>query len=132
MKVEYRLFAWMTPFFLLVAGVYAYFSKGEAVGTGALLLTAGLVGMIGFYLGALGRRIDARPEDDPHAEVEDGAGDLGTFSPWSWWPLILAAGAAISFAALAIGWWLLIIGAAVGTIGLIGWVFEYSRGVHAH
>lgn len=132
MKVEYRLFAWMTPFFLLVGGVYAFFSKGEPVGTGALLLVAALVGMIGFYLGAVGRRIDPRPEDDPLAEVADGAGDLGTFSPWSWWPLILAAGAALSFAALAVGWWLLLIGAAVGVIGLVGWVFEYSRGVHAH
>lgn len=132
MKVEYRLFAWMTPFFLLVTAVYAFFSKGEAVGTGALLLTAGLVAMIGFYLRMLGRRIDPRPEDDPLAEVEQGAGELGTFSPWSWWPLVLAAGAAVTFASLAVGWWMFPIGAAIGLIGLVGWVLEFSRGVHEH
>lgn len=132
MKFETRLFLILVPFFLVVTGVYAWWSRGEAVGTGSLLLTAGLVAMIGFYLRLLSRRIDPRPEDNPYADVEDGAGELGTFSPSSWWPLVLASGAAISFLSLAVGWWLLPIGAAVGVIGLIGWVFEFSRGQHAH
>lgn len=132
MKFEARLFTYLTPFFLVVGAVYAWLTDGEAVGTGALLLTGALVGMIGFYLTLLARRIDARPEDDPYAEVEQGAGDQGVYSPWSWWPLVLAASAATCFAALAIGWWLFFIGAAVGVVGLIGWVFEFSRGQHAH
>ncbi len=132
MKFETRLFLVFVPFFLVVATVYGWWSGWEAVGTGALFLTAGLVAMIGGYLGLLARRIDARPEDDPYADVEQGAGDQGVFSPWSWWPLVLALGAAISFASLAIGWWLLAIGAGVGLIGLVGWVFEFSRGQHAH
>ena len=132
MKFETRLFLYLTPFFVIVAVVYGFWSGWEAVGVGALGLTAGLVGMIGMYLGMLARRIDARPEDDPYAEVEQGAGEQGVFSPWSWWPLVLALGAAISFASLAIGWWLLAIGAFVGVIGLVGWVFEFSRGQHAH
>lgn len=132
MKFEARLFMYLTPFFLLVGAVYAWLTEGEAVGTGALLLTGALVGMIGFYLALLARRIDARPEDDPYAEVEQGAGDQGVYSPWSWWPLVLASAAAVCFAALAIGWWLFFIGAAVGVIGLVGWVFEFSRGQHAH
>ena len=132
MKIESRLFLYLVPFFLLVGIVYAVWSGGEAVGTGALLLTAGLVGMIGFYLNMVARRIDARPEDDQYGEIEHGAGEQGVYSPWSWWPLILAAGAAISFASLAIGWWLLAIGAVVGVIGLVGWAFEFSRGQHAH
>ena len=132
MKIESRLFLYLVPFFLLVGIVYAVWSGGEAVGTGALLLTAGLVGMIGFYLNMVARRIDARPEDDQYGEIEHGAGEQGVYSPWSWWPLILAAGAAITFASLAIGWWLLAIGAVVGVIGLVGWAFEFSRGQHAH
>lgn len=132
MKFETRLFLYLTPFFVVVTLVYGFWSGWEAVGVGALGLTAGLVGMIGMYLGMLARRIDARPEDDPYAEVEQGAGEQGVFSPWSWWPLVLALGAAISFASLAIGWWLLAIGAFVGVIGLVGWVFEFSRGQHAH
>ena len=33
---------------------------------------------------------------------------------------------------MAVGWWLLVIGAALGVIGLVGWIFEFSRGQHAH
>lgn len=132
MKFETRLFLIFVPFFLVVAAVYGWWSGWEPVGTGALFLTAGLVAMIGGYLGLLARRIDARPEDDPYADVEQGAGDQGVFSPWSWWPLVLAFGAAMAFASLAIGWWLLAIAAPLGVIGLVGWVFEFSRGQHAH
>jgi hypothetical protein len=33
---------------------------------------------------------------------------------------------------MAIGWWLLYVGVALGVIGLVGWIFEFSRGQHAH
>lgn len=137
MKIETRLFLVLVPFFLLVSGVYAVWtyaitSQVEPVGTAALLLVAGLVAMIGFYLGLVARRIDARPEDDPLGEIEQGAGDQGVYSPWSWWPLVIAGAAAVCFLGLAVGWWLFYIGAAVSVIGLVGWVFEYSRGQHAH
>ena len=132
MKFEAKFFLYLTPFFLVVGGWYAWWSNGEPVGTAGLLLVGGLMGMIGFYLALLSRRIDPRPEDDGYADVEQGAGDQGVFSPWSWWPLVLAASAAISFLALAIGWWLFPIGAAVAVIGLTGWVMEFSRGQHAH
>src|SRR5690554_5991913 len=133
MRVETRLFVVLVPFFLLVSVVYGLWTRWqEPVGFAALLLVAGLVGMIGFYLALLSRRIDPRPEDDPFGEIEQGAGDQGVYSPWSWWPLIIAAAAAICFLGLAVGWWLFYIGAAVSVIGLVGWVFEFSRGQHAH
>ena len=133
MRVETRLFVVLVPFFLLVAVVYGFWSRWqEPVGFAALLLVAGLVGMIGFYLALLARRIDPRPEDDPYGEIEQGAGDQGVYSPWSWWPLVIAGSAAICFLGLAVGWWLFYIGAAVSVIGLVGWVFEFSRGQHAH
>jgi hypothetical protein len=132
MKTTVRMLWIFTGFFVVVGVVYGIWSHGEAVGLGALLLCAGLSGMIAFYLAVADRRGGTIPEDDPFAEIEDGAGEQGTFAPWSWWPLVLALGAAVSFAALAIGWWLLAIGAFIGVIGLIGWVFEYSRGIHAH
>ena len=62
--------------------------------------------MIGAYFALLSRRIDERPEDDPHGEIEQGAGDQGVYSPWSWWPLVLGVAAAIVFAGLAVGFWL--------------------------
>ncbi|NMR19346.1 cytochrome c oxidase subunit 4 [Cellulomonas fimi] len=132
MKVETRLFMLFVPFFLLCTVVYALWSDWEPVGTAALLLLAGLTAMIGVYLNLLSRRIDARPEDDPSGEIEAGAGDQGVFSPWSWWPLVIGAAAGIVFLGMAVSWWLMAVGFVAGIIGLIGWVFEFSRGQHAH
>ncbi|QTE28382.1 cytochrome c oxidase subunit 4 [Pengzhenrongella sicca] len=133
MKVETRLFAWLAPFFALCGVVYGVLTDWqEPVGSAGLLLVAALVAMIGGYFTLLAKRIDARPEDDPHAEIEQGAGDQGVYSPWSWWPLVVGAAAAISFLALAVGWWLLYLGAALAVIGLVGWILEFSRGQHAH
>jgi len=132
MKFEAKLFLYGILFFVPVGLIYAVWSGGESVGTIAIPLVGGLVGMIGGYLALLSRRIDPRPEDDEHAEVADGAGDQGVFSPWSWWPLVLAAAAAIAFASLAVGWWLMVLALPLFVIGLVGWVFEHSRGQHAH
>ena len=133
MKVEMRLFLWMAPFFALCAVVYGIWSRfQEPVGFAALIMVSLLVAMVGGYFALLMKRIDERPEDDRFAEIEQGAGDQGVYSPWSWWPLIIAFAAALAFLALAIGWWMLYIAVAVGVVGLCGWVFEFSRGQHAH
>jgi hypothetical protein len=132
MKVEARLFLAIGVFFFPVAIVYAVFSHAESVGSAGIALLGVLCLMIGGYFMLLSRRIDSRPEDDAFGEIEDGAGDQGVFSPWSWWPLAIAAAAACVFAGLAVGWWLFFIGAAFGALALVGWVFEYSRGQHAH
>ncbi len=132
MKVEYRVFLWCVPFFFLIGTVYGVWTEGEPVGTAAIFLTGALVAMIGVYLAKTARHIDARPEDDPLAEIEAGAGDQGVYAPWSWWPLAIAFSGAIVFFGLAAGWWIVGIGVAVGSVALVGWVFEYSRGIHAH
>jgi hypothetical protein len=132
MKFEAKLFGLGILFFVPVGLVYALLSDGEPVGTVAIPLVGGLVGMIGAYFGLLARRIDARPEDDPHAEISDGAGDQGMFAAWSWWPLVIALAAAVAFTSLAVGWWLMVVALPIGVIGLVGWVFEASRGQHAH
>ena len=132
MKIESRLFMFLAPFFLVVALAYGWLSRWEPVGTVALLLLVGLVGMVGWYLNATAKRIDQRPEDDPYGEIDQGAGEQGVFAPWSWWPLAIAAGAAICFLGLAAGWWIFGIGVIVSVLALVGWVFEFSRGQHAH
>jgi len=97
----------------------------------ALMLTAGLSALVGFYLWWTGRKLDDRPEDDPLAPVEAAEGEYGFFSPHSWWPLPLAASAATIFLGLAVGWWLVIIGVGFGALATVGWVFEYFRGENA-
>ena len=116
MKIETNLFFWLAPFFLVVTAVYALMSDFEPVGSVCLLLLVGLSGMIAAYLRVTARQMDARPEDDPHGEIEQGAGDQGIFAPWSWWPLVLAFAASICFLGLAVGWWVCYIGAAVSVI----------------
>ena len=59
----------------------------EPIGTTALALSAGLTILIGGFFWFISRRIDARPEDRKDAEMADGAGELGFFSPASYWPI---------------------------------------------
>ena len=132
MKIEYSLFIGMAFFFGLLGIIYGWLSNWEAVGSAGLLLLAGLAAVIGSYLWVTARRIDARPEDDPYARSSESAGEQGFFSPWSWWPLPLAIAGAVCFLGLAIGWWLFYIGVGIGAVSLVGWVYEYSRGQHAH
>lgn len=132
MKFEARLFLYGIMFFIPVGLIYAFWSGGEAVGTVGIPLVGGLVGMIGGYFALLARRIDARPEDDELGEIEQGAGNQGVFSPWSWWPLVIGLAASVAFLSMAVGWWLMAPALVLGAIGLVGWVFEFSRGQHAH
>ncbi|MFI2102119.1 cytochrome c oxidase subunit 4 [Isoptericola sp. NPDC019693] len=133
MKIEIKLFLFLAPFFVVVGVLYGLFTGfEEPVGYLGIPLVGALVAMVGAYLALTARRIDPRPEDDEEGEIEQGAGDQGVYSPWSWWPLVIAAAAAVAFLGLAVGWWVLYIGFILGIIGLVGWVFEFSRGQHAH
>ena len=127
MKVEGWLFAAGFFFFAIAAVIYGLLAE-EPVGTVALAFTAGLAFLIGYYLLFTARRIDPRPEDSKTAEIVDGAGELGFYSPHSWWPLAVAGCAAITFLGVAVGWWLFIIGAGAAVLAVIGLVFEYYRG----
>lgn len=127
MKVEGWLFAAGFFFFSIAAVIYGLLAE-EPVGTVALAFTAGLAFLIGYYLLFTARRIDPRPEDSMTAEIADGAGELGFYSPHSWWPLACAIGAALTFLGVVIGWWLFVIGAIGGGLAVIGLVFEYYRG----
>jgi hypothetical protein len=132
-KVETLLFSSGVLFFSPIAIIYGIVTQWhEPVGVAALLLTAGLALLIGLYLFITARRIEERPEDDPYGEIRQGYGEQGVFAPYSWWPLPLAFGSALVFAGMAIGTWLFLIGLGVSTLALVGWVFEYYRGEHAH
>ncbi|MEU7813692.1 cytochrome c oxidase subunit 4 [Pseudonocardia sp. NPDC049154] len=125
MKVESRIFEICTAFFLVAAIVYTILTH-EAVGIAALFLTGGLSLIIGTYFRFVSRRLEERPEDNPEAEVSDGAGEVGFFSPGSYWPIAVAACAALVGVGLAFFfWWLIVIAGVLLLIAVGGLVFEY-------
>lgn len=127
MKIESRIFEICTGFFFLCAIVYTVLA-GEVVGVAGLWLTGGLSLIVGTYFRFVSRRLEDRPEDDPEAEVSDGAGEVGFFSPGSYWPIGLAAAAALTGIAIAFWYiWLLLVGMTLVLIAVGGLVFEYHR-----
>ena len=136
MRANVIMFWILAVFFALAAVVYGVWSAldemdpgMEWAGTIALSLTAVLGAFIAFYLGRVHNAQGAElPEDRLDANIDDGDAELGFFSPWSWWPIILATGAALGFLGLAIGFWITFIAVPIVIIALVGWVYEYYRG----
>ena len=95
---------------------------GDWTGTSALAMTTLLAAMVTLYLGFHAKKMDPRPEDRKDAEIADGAGELGFFPPYSWWPLwcALALGRRASSASRCGAWWLVIIGVVLGALALSG------------
>jgi hypothetical protein len=138
MKAEAWVFGATTIFLVLVTPSYwlvtdASDRGGDWTGTSALFMTTLLTLMVTLYLGFHARKMDPRPEDRKDAEIADGAGELGFFPPYSWWPLWCGLTLATMVFALAMAaWWLVIIGGVLGALALSGLIFEYYRGEHAH
>ncbi|MEY3736357.1 MAG: hypothetical protein RLZZ251_73 [Actinomycetota bacterium] len=131
MKFGYRLFYFLFAFYLIVDLVYWYMG-GEAVGVVAIGLSAGLALIIGYYFWFINRRTGGvLPEDNLEANISDGAGELGFFSPHSWWPLPVALSATAAGVGLIIGWWLTIIAVGALLISILGFVLEYERPTHS-
>ena len=136
MRANVIMFWILAVFFGLAAVVYGVWSALDEVdpgmewaGTVALSLTTVLSAFIAFYLGRVHRAQGAElPEDRLDANIDDGDAELGFFSPWSWWPIILATGAALGFLGLAIGFWITFLAVPLVIIALVGWVYEYYRG----
>src|SRR4030088_1143807 len=139
MHVEARLFEILTAFFALATVVYAfltaYFFPGgvEWAGTTAMVMTTGLTLIIGTFFRFVARRLDTRPEDYEDAEISDGAGELGFYSPHSWWPIFIALSASVTAVGVALWlpWWIV---AAVCSVlsTAAGLVFEYYTGPEKH
>ena len=128
MKVEALIFGIIAVFCAVAAVVYGIWAQ-EPIGTTALVLSGGLTGLIGGFFWFVSRRIDARPEDRKDAVMADGAGELGFFSPGSYWPFALALSAGLMGLALAFWYsWLIIIGGVALMITIGGLLFEYYVG----
>ena len=127
MKTGWVLFIGLAVFYAILTVIY-WQVGGEAVGMTAIALSAGLALIIGFYLWFTDRRLGGvLPEDNQQGEIADSAGEIGFFSPHSWWPLPVGLSIAAIGTGIIIGWWLVLI--AVGTliISILGLVLEYER-----
>jgi hypothetical protein len=131
-KVEALIFNMIAVFCIAAAVIYGVWSR-EPIGTTALALSAGLTALIGGFFWFVSRRIDARPEDRKDAEIADGAGELGFFSPASYWPFGLALSAGLMGLALAFWYpWLVVVAGCALLITIGGLLFEYYVGQNAH
>ena len=129
MKVSWQIFIGLSLFYVLMTVIY-WQVGGEPVGIGGMLLAAALAGMVGFYVWFTQRRIgQILPEDNLTALISDGAGDLGFYSPHSWWPLPVALSMCALTLSLIIGWWLTVISLGALVISIIGMVTEYEKPV---
>lgn len=129
-RTEAFTFLFLFVFFTITDIVYWIFSH-EPAGTVALALTAGLGLLIGFYLYVSGNRVGPRPEDRPMADIAEGAGVMGHFSPQSLWAPLVAASMAVALLGFIFGLWITVIGAILGVAAVGGMVFEHYLGLPA-
>jgi hypothetical protein len=134
MRTEWKLFSVISGFLFVATFVYAFWTNGQShgidwVGTIALALSFLLTAMCGGFFWFVSRRIEPRPEDRSDGEIADGAGEIGFFSPGSYWPFGLALAATIAGLGLVF-WqvWLLIIGLVAVILATCGLIFEYYTG----
>jgi hypothetical protein len=134
MKTEYKIFGVLTAFLFVACAVYWWwttvtFGTAEYVGVIALALSGLLTLMCGGYFWFVARRIDARPEDRDEAEIADGAGEIGFFSPGSYWPVGLALSTVVTGVGLVYLYWWLIAAGMIAVLGATaGLLFEYYTG----
>ena len=127
MKTSWLLFIGLAIFYAIMTVIYWQLG-GEPVGITAIALSGGLALTVGFYLWFTARRLgNVLPEDNLQGEIADSAGELGFYSPHSWWPLPVALSACTLGLGLIIGWWLVLIGVGSLLISVLGLVLQYER-----
>jgi cytochrome c oxidase subunit IV len=127
MRIEALFLLGIGVFFGLVGTVY-WFWAYEDGGTMMLVGTC-LLGLLpGSYYFYWHRRMGARPEDRPDAEIADGAGAIDSFPGSSVWPFVLGMGAFLLVLALVFGFWLALPAAGLILTALAGVTAESRRG----
>lgn len=137
MKTNIAVLWVLAVYFFILTVVYVAWSlidtnRLEWVGTIAIGLSGVLAVFIAFFLQIqLKNQGGVLPEDRLEADIDDGDPEIGFYSPWSWWPLMIAAGAGIVFLGLSVGFWVSMYAIPIVLISLIGWSYEYYRGYFA-
>lgn len=124
MRQTAKLMYGLTLFLTLITVVYFYATSQlndagsmqgiEWAGGSGLVLATLLCLFLGVYFHLTNSKADIEPKDWEEAEIEDGAGVLGFFSPHSAWPFVMSL--AILFIGYGIAFvlvWLVAFGAAI-------------------
>lgn len=134
MKTEWRIFGGVSLFLFSMCALYAWWTQHtlgsvDWIGSVGLFLSGLLCLMCGGYFWFVSRRIDLRPEDRSDAEISDGAGEIGFFSPGSYWPVGIAVCAGLAGLGIAF-WsiWLIALGLIFTVLGAAALIFEYYTG----
>lgn len=130
MKVNGYVFSIIAAFLAITASVYWYLSR-DPTGATCIALAGGLGLLIGFYLLFTATRMEARPEDRGDADISEGAGVIGHFSPGSWWPILIAGSVLFVILGIIFGVWLLLLGVLALGIAVVGLLFEHYAGANA-
>lgn len=127
MRIEAKLLLFLGLFFGVMCAVYWTWSLENA---GGVMMFSGMLlcFLPGSYYFWWSRRIKVRPEDNPNATQESGAGFVGTFPGSSIFPFVLGMGAFFVVLALVFGIWLLVPGFALAIWALLGGTSEGRRG----
>lgn len=126
MKVESFFYLGITAFFVVIGTVY-WFTSYEDAGT-TMLAASALLGLFGGgYLLLQSRRFPPRPEDRSDATLAEGAGPVDEFPAPTIWPFVFAFGATMFATGLVFGVWVVLGGAVVLVLGVVGMIRQ-SRG----
>lgn len=136
MKSNVVIFGILTAYLLVVGAMYTVWNLlvhgyVEWAGSTTILLSGGLTAFIAVYLWLVQKKQGGvLTEDLEDSDIDDGDPEIGEFSPWSWWPIVLAFSLALVMLGLCIGFnfWLTFLALPLVLVSLIGWVFEYYRG----
>lgn len=135
MKSNVVILSLLGAYFLLSGTVYIIWNilagnEFEPAGSIGLLLAAVLAAFIAFFLNMVNKSQGGilLPEDQPTADIDDADPNLGHFSPWSWWPLVMGFSVALAFLGLAVGFWIIFLAIPFVLIAITGWTYEYYRG----
>jgi|SRR5712692_6874499 hypothetical protein len=126
MKVESLFYLGVTAFFVVIGAIY-WFTSYEYAGS-TMLAASSLLGLLaGGYLFLQARKYPPRAQDRPDATLAEGAGPVDEFPAPSIWPFVFALGAAVFATGFVFGIWVILGGAAVLGLGVVGMIRQ-SRG----
>ena len=126
MKAESFYWLGVTAFFVVIGAVY-WFTSYEDAGTTMLVATSLLGLLAGGYLFIQSRKYPPRPEDRPDATLEEGAGPVDDFPAPSIWPFVFGLGATIFATGFIFGVWVILPGAAILGLGVVGMIVQSRR-----